>query len=457
MSDGNRNFSVMTGTLLYVVGSCERHSQLTEEMYTPLVHVNVIPNLQKRCTPLGSCERHSQLTEEMYTPWFMWTSFPTYRRDVHPLVHVNVIPNLQKKCTPLGSCERHSQLTEEMYTPWFTWTSFPTYRRDVHPLVHVNVIPNLQMRCTPLGSCERHSQLTDEMYTPWFMWTSFPTYLQKRCTPLGSCERHSQLTEEMYTPWFMWTSFPTYRRDVHPLVHVNVIPNLQKRCTPLGSCERHSQLTEEMYTPWFMWTSFPTYRRDVNPFETDTKGRLFGVDVSINWPSNKWVGCALDWWKATQLNLPRQKRVNIFLTKKIQLHCVTFHVSHRFVGLVVKASASRAEDPGFESRLCRDFSGVESYQWLKNWHSSGYPARRLALKGQFWDRSARCQYTVTGWDGKFDLQLLFQCGSTSNCLGRSVPEIHSHVAGTLSKQATNKQTSMYHVVWSANFCQLPSQ
>ena len=34
----------------------------------------------------------------------------------------------------------------------------------------------------------------------------------------------------------------------------------------------------------------------------------------------------------------------------------------RLVGLVVKASASRAEDPGFESRLQRDFSGVESYQ-----------------------------------------------------------------------------------------------
>ena len=29
----------------------------------------------------------------------------------------------------------------------------------------------------------------------------------------------------------------------------------------------------------------------------------------------------------------------------------------RFVGLVVKASASRAEDPGIESRLQRDFSG----------------------------------------------------------------------------------------------------
>ena len=44
-----------------------------------------------------------------------------------------------------------------------------------------------------------------------------------------------------------------------------------------------------------------------------------------------------------------------------------------------KASASRAEDPGFESRLHRDFFGVESYQRLKNWYSSGYPGRRLAL------------------------------------------------------------------------------
>ena len=42
------------------------------------------------------------------------------------------------------------------------------------------------------------------------------------------------------------------------------------------------------------------------------------------------------------------------------------------VGLVVKASASRVEDPVFESRLRRDFSGVESYQRLQNWHSRGY-------------------------------------------------------------------------------------
>ena len=37
-------------------------------------------------------------------------------------------------------------------------------------------------------------------------------------------------------------------------------------------------------------------------------------------------------------------------------------VNDCLVGLVVKASALRAEGPGFESRLRRDFSGVESYQ-----------------------------------------------------------------------------------------------
>ena len=261
-------------------GSCERHSLhvLTEEMYIPLVHVNVIPYmyLQKRCTSL----------------WFMSTSFPTctYRRDVHPF----------------GSCQRHSLhvLTEEMYIP----------------LVHVNVIPYmyLQKRCTSL----------------WFMSTSFPTCTYRRDVhPFGSCQRHSLhvLTEEMYIPlvhvnvipymylqkrctslWFMSTSFPTctYRRDVHPfgscqrhslhvlteemyipLVHVNVIPYmyLQKRLHPFGSCQRHSPhvLTEEMCihlvhvnviphmylqkrctSLWFMSTSFRTctYRTDVHPF-----------------------------------------------------------------------------------------------------------------------------------------------------------------------------------------------
>ena len=54
-------------------------------------------------------------------------------------------------------------------------------------------------------------------------------------------------------------------------------------------------------------------------------------------------------------------------------------------GLVVKASTSRAANLGFDSCLqCEDFSEL-SYQWLRNWYSSGYPARCLVLQGQRWD------------------------------------------------------------------------
>ena len=101
----------------------------------------------------------------------------------------------------------------------------------------------------------------------------------------------------------------------------------------------------------------------------------------------------------------------------------------RLVGLVVRASVSRAAEPWFELRFVReDFCGPGHTSDLKDWHSSGYPARRLALSVQHWDWSAWCQYTVTCWDRKCDLQLLSPCGSTYNCLRRSVPEIHLLVA-----------------------------
>ena len=77
----------------------------------------------------------------------------------------------------------------------------------------------------------------------------------------------------------------------------------------------------------------------------------------------------------------------------IGFHC---HCQHRLIGIVVKASASRAEDPGFESCLAWVFFWVESYQRLRNWHSSGYPARCPVLKSQCLDWLAQCQYTVTG-------------------------------------------------------------
>ena len=48
--------------------------------------------------------------------------------------------------------------------------------------------------------------------------------------------------------------------------------------------------------------------------------------------------------------------------KMIRLMAVKTAIDDHLVGTVVKASASRAEDPGFESRLRRDFFEVESYQ-----------------------------------------------------------------------------------------------
>ena len=53
----------------------------------------------------------------------------------------------------------------------------------------------------------------------------------------------------------------------------------------------------------------------------------------------------------------------MFILRTHSHHCVWHWSPTDVVGLVVKASASRAEDPGFESRLPRgDFSGVERYQ-----------------------------------------------------------------------------------------------
>ena len=54
-----------------------------------------------------------------------------------------------------------------------------------------------------------------------------------------------------------------------------------------------------------------------------------------------------------------------FVVCGVQAGCeadFAFSAFYRLVGLVVKASTSRAEGPGFESRLRRDFFGVESYQ-----------------------------------------------------------------------------------------------
>ena len=53
------------------------------------------------------------------------------------------------------------------------------------------------------------------------------------------------------------------------------------------------------------------------------------------------------------------------LRQLLVVGCVIIELGHRLVGLVAKAFASRAEDPGFESRLRRDFSGSSHTSDLK--------------------------------------------------------------------------------------------
>ena len=69
--------------------------------------------------------------------------------------------------------------------------------------------------------------------------------------------------------------------------------------------------------------------------------------------------------------------------------------AHRIAGLVVKTSASGAEDPGFDSRLRRDFSGLSHTGDLK----IGTPVATLPGAWHYkvsYDWSAWCQYTVAG-------------------------------------------------------------
>ena len=79
------------------------------------------------------------------------------------------------------------------------------------------------------------------------------------------------------------------------------------------------------------------------------------------------VGWRLTWvffvsWsddKQSQRQTGLELAVLSFTVHSFSVHSFSVHPSHsdRPVGLVVKASASRAEGPGFESRLRRDFSG----------------------------------------------------------------------------------------------------
>ena len=74
----------------------------------------------------------------------------------------------------------------------------------------------------------------------------------------------------------------------------------------------------------------------------------------------------MGWWYVWWLgSVRKQGSFNPFLTVTGTFSVMIgslLYVFDRLVGLVVKASASRAEEPRFESRLRRDFFRVESYQ-----------------------------------------------------------------------------------------------
>ena len=109
---------------------------------------------------------------------------------------------------------------------------------------------------------------------------------------------------------------------------------------------------------------------------------------------------------------------------------------HRLAGLVVKASASGVEDPGLESRLRRDFVRVESYQWLKKWHSSGYPVRRLVFLSQRWDWSASVSIL---WLGEVESLICNFYLSVAACkIVWAAPSLR-YTSMLLGRQATNKQ------------------
>ena len=80
------------------------------------------------------------------------------------------------------------------------------------------------------------------------------------------------------------------------------------------------------------------------------------------------------------------------------------------VGLVVRRPPREWKIPGLNPACAGIFSGSSHTSDL----NIGTPVATLPgawrYRGQHW--SAQCQYTVTGWDRTFDLQLLSQCGST---------------------------------------------
>ena len=76
--------------------------------------------------------------------------------------------------------------------------------------------------------------------------------------------------------------------------------------------------------------------------------------------STVWHDLAVD--DSGQAYVLEKHRVKAAFTETLELQSFPFDVQVRGRAVGDGLSSSRTEDPGFESRLRRDFSGVESYQ-----------------------------------------------------------------------------------------------
>ena len=112
----------------------------------------------------------------------------------------------------------------------------------------------------------------------------------------------------------------------------------------------------------------------------------------------------------------------------------------RWFGISLKSGRQRNQIP---------FILVKPHQRLRQLYFSGCPARHLALKCLYQEWLVQCQFNVTRWDSKFDLPPLPQCGSTQNCLSRSVHEIHFTCCLDVKQPTDNKilRTSGYQTLF----------
>ena len=174
----------------------------------------------------------------------------------------------------------------------------------------------------------------------------------------------------------------------HLLLHLNTT-SIKIGCTSWGYAHPHLLTETSLSVGYGLYTS--TFFKEVTSLNvhhgsryTHTlKGWLMCCLLVSQHPSNMLVSkggvCSEN---CTSCQTDRMVKIKLVISPSHSILTPdqpVLALIDRLVGLGVKASASRGEDLRFKSRLCQDFSGVKSYQWHKNWQSSGHPSRRLAL------------------------------------------------------------------------------